>query len=463
MKEFLNYVVLLRTALDRDLTLSDVNRSLIDGYIASLDDGRRSIVTQRSRYTSVKAVLRAISARGLIVEVPAGEDATFPLNPFPGTHKYAKGETPLSKSERSAFARAIKAEALRLFDNAPELTAELFSYVVLTIALHTGRNTWPLLEMDRNCLRAHPKENMQFLVLHKRRGHSTTKVAIRADRIDEKLIESLPSIRPSVAKLIARAIELTEPMRAHAPEHLRDCVWLLRIASGPNRGSIRPLLDHQLHYATKALVKKYNLTDADGKPLKVTVNRLRKTFINRVFEILDGDIVATAEAAGDTVAVTDVNYLRLGEESQKNWKFLGQTLVQELLEGTVGATDKTPVGQCSDTKAGDYAPKRGDEICVSFLNCLRCRNYVVTGDDLYRLFSFYWRLMKERTNMNAKRWHRQFAHIVRLIDRDVIEYGIATKAFRLDVVEHEKKRAQLNPHPFWHADTILTDLANLAT
>ncbi|WP_083417780.1 hypothetical protein [Burkholderia contaminans] len=462
-KGFLNYAALHRTALGRDLTLSDINRTFIDGYIASLNDGRRSILTQKSRYAAVRAVLRTLCDRGLIEEVRVGDDATFPRNPFPGAHKHAKGETPLSKSERSAFAHAVKTEAMRIFDNSPDLTSELFSYVVLTIALHTGRNTWPLLEMGRNCLRAHPKANTQFLVLYKRRGHSTTKVAIKADRVDEKLIESLPSIRPSVARLIVRAIELTEPLCQEAPEHLRDRVWLLRIPTGPNRGGIKSLSDDQLHYATKALVSKYNLTDTNGNPLKITVGRLRKTFVNRIFEILDGDIVATAAAAGDTVSVVDVNYLRPGEESQKNWKFLGKTLVQELLGGTVGATDRTPVGQCSDPESGDYAPKRHGEICMSFLNCLRCRNYVVTGDDLYRLFSFYWRILRERSNMPHKRWQRQFAHIVRLIDRDVIEHGITKKIFKRDVVEREKKRAQHNPHPFWHTDTILTDLANLAT
>lgn len=96
---------------------------------------------------------------------------------------------------------------------------------------------------------------------------------------------------------------------------------------------------------------------------------------------------------------------------------------------------------------------------MSFINCLRCRNYVVTGDDLYRLFSFYWRVLKEQARMEPKRWRRQFAHIVRLIDRDVIDSGLTQGVFKQAMVNAERERARVDPHPFWRCDTILGDLA----
>ena len=141
---------------------------------------------------------------------------------------------------------------------------------------------------------------------------------------------------------------------------------------------------------------------------------------------------------------------------------MGVAMVQELLTGTVGATERTPVGRCTDPKEGDYAPKRGGGSCMSFLNCFRCRNYVLTADDLNRLYSFYWRILKERGAMEPQRWQRQLAHIVRLIDRDVIEHGVANGTFKREFVEKEKARARDDPHPFWRADAILTDLASLS-
>jgi len=214
-----------------------------------------------------------------------------------------------------------------------------------------------------------------------------------------------------------------------------------------------------LERSIKLLVERFNLVDTDGAPLHVNVSRLRKTFVNRIYEILDGDIVSTASAAGDSVAITDVNYLRPGERAEKNWKFMGVALVTELLAETLGATERTPLGRCSDPEHGDHAPKRDGATCMNFLNCLRCRNYAVTGDDLYRLFSFYWCILGERMRIPPKRWKREFAHIIRLIDRDVIAAGLSKGIFKKTVVDSERERARHCPHPFWQSASIISDLA----
>ena len=79
-------------------------------------------------------------------------------------------------------------------------------------------------------------------------------------------------------------------------------------------GIVTALDDRTLARAIKILVKQNNLVDSDGKPLRINVGRLRKTFIiNRIYEILDGDVVTTAVAAGDTVRVIELKYMRPGE------------------------------------------------------------------------------------------------------------------------------------------------------
>ena len=210
------------------------------------------------------------------------------------------------------------------------------------------------------------------------------------------------------------------------------------------------------------LVTKYQLRDDDGGPMRINVSRLRKTFVNRVHEILDGDIVASALAAGNSAHTVGRHYLRPGDEAQKNWRFLGTALVEELLTGTLGATERTPVGRCSDNRTGEYAPKRDGTVCHSFLNCLRCRNYVVTGDDLWRLYSFYWRVLRERARIDKRRWERQLGHIPRLIERDVIEVGLVNRAFKPADVYAARERARRDPHPFWASPTVIGDLEALA-
>ena len=165
--------------------------------------------------------------------------------------------------------------------------------------------------------------------------------------------------------------------------------------------------------------------------------------------------MAAARAAGNTPQVLANHYLRPGENARTNWRFLGKMLVQELTTATLGATEKTPNGRCTDNRQGQYAPKRDGATCMNFLNCLRCRNYVVTGDDLYRLFSFYWRVYAERSRMEIRKWDKHYRHIIRLIDRDVIAAGIKRKVFRQAEVDVARERARTEPHPYWSTQGLL--------
>lgn len=375
-----------------------------------------------------------------------------------------KGEKPLSKAQRNAFSAAVKIEALPLLDENVQITGSLLAYAVLVVALHTGRNTTPLLELTPECLIAHPKDSTMFLVLYKRRGHTSHKVALRADSNQDLDLEAMPTVRANVVKLLRRVIESSDDLRKQAPRHLQNSIWLYRPTVNnvaTPKGLISCVGQSMITFALTKLVKKHKLVDTDGKPMRINISRLRKTFVNRIFDILGGDIVGTAMAAGNTASVTEVNYLRPSEDAQSNWRFMGQALVNELLSDTLGATERTPVGNCTDPVQGEYAPKREGAICMSFFNCLRCRNYVVTGDDLYKLCSFYWRVIHERSRMDKRRWEKQFAHIVRLIDRDVIAEGVSKKIFNKQQVEEARERARHDPHPFWKTDTVMAEIQAL--
>lgn len=468
MRFFLDYLILLSAATSEEMGLETVERALIDGFISSLDCTSDSLVTKKNKYQATKSVLIALCHRGLIVEVKGGHDnATFPHNPFPGSDRTRAGEKPLPKGQRNAFALAVKDAVRPLFDEDVEITSFVLSCALLIIALHTGRNTTPLLEMSSDCLRPHPKEGLSFLVLFKRRGHSISKVPIRDERIRANQVQDFPTLKPTVALLVRRIFEVSARLRPEAPIHYADRVWLYRMRSSGHgmseRGKVHALTEGTLAVSTAILVKRYNLMDTDGKPLRINVSRLRKTFVNRIFEILEGDVASTAAAAGSTAQVTSANYLRPTEQSKKNWKFLGLALTNELLTNTIGTTEKTPIGGCSDVINGDFAPKKVWVVCTSFMNCIRCRNYVVTADDLYRLFSFYWRILSERSRMSKPHWEKQFKHIVRLIDRDVVENGIAKRIFTRQFVEHERARARSAPHPFWQTCSIIEDITGLST
>lgn len=456
------YLIMVAAAHGRSLTLTDINRHTVDGYLLYLrDKGSYESGSQRTTYSFTKSVLHALGRRGIITLTSRGDDSTFPINPFPNLRRDGRGEKPLSSSERKEFTIAVKTAVLPLFHSDDEPSWTLLGYALLVVALHTGRNTTPLLEMQTDCLRPHPKDDTEFLVLYKRRGHTSSKIALRESSNIERIVEATPTLRPTVAQLIRRVIYVTRGVREDAPDSIKGLTWLYRSERATRSGGVKGLDDQTLSRAISSLIQKYHLTDHQGNPLRVNVSRLRKTFINRINEILDGDVVSTALAAGNSVTTVKRHYLRATKEARSNWQFMGTALVKELLTKTIGATERTPVGRCSDTKAGEYAPKREGSVCQSFLNCLRCSNYVVTGDDLWRLYSFYWRVLRERPRVDKQRWERQLAHIPRLIERDVVEAGLSRKVFTPVQVNAARDRARNHPHPFWASGTIINEVSSL--
>lgn len=204
MRNFLDYCLLRAAAFGRNLVLADLNRDLIDGYLGYLSGRGWATVSEKSCYVHTKSVLLALGRRGLFPLVLSGDAATFPRNPFPNINRKAKGETALSKRERQAFTVALNQSIKPIWTDNPILTGSLLVSALLIVALHTGRNTTPLLEMGRDCLRPHPKDNTVFLVLWKRRGYNTSKVALRAESQTERFLESTPSVRTNVERLIRR-------------------------------------------------------------------------------------------------------------------------------------------------------------------------------------------------------------------------------------------------------------------
>ena len=299
------------------------------------------------------------------------------------------------------------------------------------------------------------QDDSVFLVLWKRRGHSSSKVTLRAESATSRLLESTPTIKTNIERLIRRVLAHSEPLRTEVSNTIKDRAWLYRVLRGPGIGRVIELTEGSLKNATKKLVADYGLIDADGKPLRINISRLRKTFANRVFELLAGDLMTTAIALGNTPQVADRNYLAPSPDARRNWQFMGEILVQELLTRTVGTTyQATPIGRCADPVNGQYAPKREGAACFSFLNCLRCKHYAVTGDDLYRLFSFYFRVLAERTHMDKRRWAQEYAHIPRLIDDYIVAEGLQRGTFKPAAVQTAREHARRDPHPFWSYDLV---------
>lgn len=450
--KFLDYVEMLASALDTVLTAQAINRCLIDGFLSHLSTHGGAITSQRTHYAHTKTLLTCLGRRGIFSLKTDGNDRTFPPNPFPNIRRLTKGETALSPKEKKSTIKALRAAILPIWDDQQPLTSELLSYCLLIVAFHTGRNTTPLREMKSDCLKPHPKDNTYFLVLWKRRGHNTSKVILRSESEGPRALESITSIRFNVERLIRHIIARTEAIREQYPE-LQDRVWVYLSRSTNHQNTAKLLSQSAIGTAIENLVTTYDLKNDNGEPLKINISRLRKTFASRIYEILDGDIHGVARALGNTRQIADNHYLAPTAESKSKWRFMGDILVNELLTKTIGATYRdTPVAKCSDNNSDSNENSKG--ICTSFLDCVKCRHLVITGDDLHKLFSFYFRIYRERITVPKQRWNREFAHIPRLIDEHIIAEGIRRGVFKQSQIDDAKALAREAPHPFWNSQII---------
>ena len=434
LSTFLPFCTTMASALGRELRLDDIDRQFIDHFISHLRQIHNRVSTQKTRYARVKAVLVAIGHSGWIAK------DIFPRNPFPNVNRSSRGQTALSKSEHRSVLGALKTDMRAIVQWSGPLTANDLVVCVLAIAVRTGINPTPAMELLTDCLQPHPiKQDRYVLVSFKRRGNATHIQSLRRSNDIESMVSALPDV--------ARIIDLVCKRNASSRQasNYPQLLFVYESHSTLNFGKMCRFSRRTLTNGIKAFLDRHQINDAGGKPLKLNIMRLRKTFENRLFTLSGQDPFLTARLGGHTPKVSDNHYLEAPESAEKDWRLMGEVRTEELLRHSKVAplsTEDTPVARCRDTLNGENAPKNGEH-CQKFLACFRCRSFVVTGDDLYRIFSLYWMLVGMRQKMGASAWKRVYGHIIRIIDQEI------TPQFDTELLSIQRQRAKIDPHPFW--------------
>ena len=432
----------MSSSLNKVLALQDIDKIFINHFIRHLSDIGYHKVTQKNTYSRVKSVLMRIRSKELL------DKNIFPKNPFPNTNKLKKGQKSLSGTERKDVALAIKKELRRIDSEDDLLTSKDLSICVLAIALRTGLNPTPILDLTINCIKPHPLKKDRFLLVsYKRRGNNTKIQILRKSQN----IENVKTILTDVYFIIEMVAKRNAKLRA---QHIGIDHLFVFENKYRDEKPIGFLSTCTLLKRIQSFVEEYKLVDCDGKKLILNPMRLRKTFINHIWELSGGDPLVTASLAGHSIKVSNDHYLEAPIEAEMNWRLMGEIRNVELygeIDSKELKTENTPLASCKDTKNGHLAPKNGNH-CVNFLGCFRCRSFVVTEDDLYRLLSFYWVLVRERKNSGAKKWSRYYSHIIRIIDNQILPHYEMNKVIKI------KKGAKDQPHPFWK-ESVQLDLA----
>lgn len=438
---FAKYLTLFRYSASEDLTQADITPELIEQYLLHLKGSDIGYNTQKDYYTHLKSMLIHMRDKGywsVIGDINLNSDF-FPKSPFPNSSKRAKGEKPLTPHEKRQVVVALKQAIKPIYQKTEPLTGYQLTLCLLAVAIQTGINTSPLLNMTTDSLTDHPlKDCRKLLTVFKKRGNATQLHNLRKSQE----LEVVQGIKLDVANLIEAIIERNSQVRKSIDSDL-VFVYEPRVAHiGAERGSASSLSERLLQYNIKKFIKEYDLRDEDGRTMKLNVSRFRKTYINGIYELSGESLLIAARQAKHSGTGTLDHYLQAPEQSKRNLGLIGEIRVKEL----TCAEPSVPVGHCKDPKNGDKAPKNGS-FCNDFLGCFRCKSFVITGDDLYKLFSFYWAIIRSRDEFGRKDWKRHLKNVLRIVDEEVVpEFAMLGQLQR---VEAEKERARSNPHPYW--------------
>lgn len=435
-RNFASFLSLLHAASGERLTMEDLNADRIKQFLQYLRNEPIEYGSQKAYFTNTKSLLRACHRFGFWPK--ADMTTVWPRNPFPNSNKRASSQKALSKNEKRFLIKALRIEMERIVAHSEPLNSYDLTVCVLSIALSTGMNLTPILELTADCVQPHPlKSNLRLLVSFKRRGKNTHVVALRKS---EEVAE-MASIHLYAADAIDLIVERNAVIRTQIDDPHRLLVFESR--RGTTAGKPCRLSAARFHQTIKLLVDQHQLQTDDGKLLALNVSRLRQTLMNRVWELSGQDPLITARTGRHTVQTGNAHYWEAPPEAETNMRFLGEARVEEMLStSTIIASDRTPVSSCKDVRRGHRAPKNG-EPCQDYLGCFRCKSFVVTGDDLYRLFSFYWAALRNYDTFGGKRWTKYLKQVIRLIDEEIAPRFDAT------LVAEQREKAKHQPHRFW--------------
>lgn len=413
------------------LTSADITEEFILGFEEFLQ--KKPIKSQRHILTRVKKIL---TQREFNVD-----PSWFPVNSFAGrSPEKPPRSIRFTPREHMALKTALANEVRTILSNEEPLNRDDLCVCLLTIADKTGANLQPLLELDTSAITAHPfNPHKRILNLYKRRNNSTHPIPLIPGSVDEEEEGPVPKFveaPPFIEKLINTIISSNERARSSSKFPFR--VFVSFTARTPNENG-KILTKSAINDTIKNLISKYCLKSEDGRPLVVNYERIRKTWINNAFELSDHDPYITAALANQGIRVSNDHYLQAPPDAKQKHSLMGEVRVDELLNYDF---ENTLIAKCSDIINGERAPKDGG-FCVQVFGCFKCSNFVVTGDDLYRLYSFYLHCLRLRGKLGARAWKKTYGHITKIITKEILP------KFDEKLVEAASEKARNNPHPAW--------------
>lgn len=452
--------------------LSQIDRKLLDRYLAWLElqtvsKGRNigklwTTSAKRKPFEMLKALLVNRQKRTLAA---ISKELTFPRNPFPNAYRASTKRQAYSQSEQKRILSALNHDLRCIHEDGsdPLSSSQVLFVHLLLLAVATGRNMQSLLELRRDSLRQHPAPDRELLVTTKRRGWSSqaTGVAKTTSPIVGK--QDILPVPASIGDHIRFLCDYTAPLIEEAEPKYRDLVFLWHISKYERKGMASPFNAGHASAAACSFAERHRLTDDQGQPMVPSLARMRPTFATELYR-RTRDIRRVQQALGHaSVETTARHYAEAPLEAERDHAIVLDGMVARFtrleFQGhiIVAADGQIPLTGVENLLKGGYNtgiarcqnPFRADDsVCKKLLYCFRCPNMCVFEDDLWRLFSFYYRLLSERSKINPAHWMKTYGPIIRRIDNDI------APLFPPEKIEQARREAQQNPHPTWRGPIL---------
>ncbi|SDN38013.1 phage integrase SAM-like domain-containing protein [Ensifer sp. YR511] len=298
------------------------------------------------------------------------------------------------------------------------LTVSDFAAFLVLLSLETGMEMECLNRLKADCLRNPTRGYVEIEYYKPRaRGSEWKHVRVRDGSI------------ATPGGLMRLAISLTERARRHTGS---DRLWVLWTVNG-----LRSLSDDGTQ-GVDAFVERYKLTDDEGRPLRLQLSRLRKTFKAEWYRRTNGQLEQFAVGHSIPVAArhyADIPALRHVHEQTLADAFhdaldaaLRPRLVTSEQENpAVEPQDQAPakddqdvwMARCGNFYDSPFA-KAGDPCPTPFWGCLECENAVISERKLPALLAFQSFMADQRAALNAEEWSVKFARAWHRITHQII-------------------------------------------
>lgn len=472
LRPFWRFLNDLDTAGEHIIRLDQIDRQLIDRFLVWMEmqvvttggrnNGQKwSIGSKKSIFSCLKTLLINRQKREPGAVSPL---LSFPRNPFPNSNRLSPKRETYSAAEQTRILAALNVDLRTIHEGGDNSLSCLQVLVVhlLIFGMATGRNFQSLLDLKRDSLQEHPLPDREFLLTYKRRGWSTQATSLRKTSAPDAQ-QTLQTIPATVGEHFRFLLGFTNDLVENAAKVDCEYLFLWKVTHLARKGQISRLDSNNARHAITIFARRHALTDDKGIPLVLNGANLRPTFATELYR-RTGDMRRVQQALGhSSIETTARHYVEKSLEADRNHAIVLDDMVQQFtrmeIEGKIliAADGKIPLQNLKDILDGGYNtgiarcsnPFREDEsVCKKFFTCFRCPNMTVFEDDLWRLFSFYYRLLSERSKLNSNHWMKTFAPIVKRIDLDI------APNFPAEKVEAAKLKAQQSPHPTWRGPLL---------